>query len=699
MSGGPPTIEGMADLVEVGQGGFATVYRARNDRINRIVAIKVLRTSQLSDRDRLRFDRECHAMGALSWHPHVVAIHDTGATDDGRPYLVMEYLEHGSFADRIVAEGPMPWREAVSVGVHVAGALSAAHTAGTLHRDLKPENILVGPFGEAKLPDFGIAVVEGFGATTTAGSSALTLAHVAPEVLLGQRPDERSDIYALGSTVYTLIHGRPPFAKGELAMGALVMRVVNEPAPKLAGVPDQLADLLLRTMSKTPDERPSSAAAFGEALQAVERAEGVTPTVMRLTPGAGDSPTVPRRVDQRARPEASGPTIVTAPQDALDTADADAGATIAGASVPRPPTVPAPPAPASPATVTPERADPDAGGEPTSGADDDGARSPERRRRTGLLVASVVAALALGGVAVALLRPSGSSNDSSATPGSPVVATVEVGEGPGTVAATADDVWVSNFGDDTVTRIDPDDNSVVATIPVGGGPSGVALTDGAVWVAEARDGAVTRIDPSTDEVAATVETGSQPLGVAVGDGDIWAADFGDDTVTRIDGETDQVVATIAVGDGPTSIAATQDAIWVTNRTSKTVSRIDMTTNEVVASVDVGNDPGGISANETGVWVTNLEDDTVARIDPDTNVVVATIDAGNEPDAVAVTEELVWVANRRQKTITKIDPETNQTVATVDVPAIIAAIAATDEAVWVRPGAEREVYRVDPTLVP
>lgn len=300
-----PEIEGYSDLEQIARGGFGTVYRARQDRHNRVVALKVLAGEEFDERSRHRFERECHAMGALSWHPNVAALHDSGITPGGVPYLAMEYLEGGSFGDRL-RNGPLPWQEAVAVGVQIAGALDVAHAHGTLHRDLKPENLLVGPYGEAKLSDFGIAAVQGSKRTTT-GHASFTVAHVAPEVLRGRRPDERSDQYGLASTLHMLIAGIAPFAHpdddGDEAVATLILRVIESPTPRLDGVPPALADAVQRGLSKDPGARFGAVADFGRALQEVQRAAGVPITELRLAPGrasapegasAGDlSPTIP----------------------------------------------------------------------------------------------------------------------------------------------------------------------------------------------------------------------------------------------------------------------------------------------------------------------------------------------------------------------------------------------------------------------
>lgn len=283
-----PDVDGYSDLVEVAQGGFGVVYRCRQDRFGRVVALKVLTVRELDDRDRQRFERECLAMGGLSWHPNVVAVYDSGVTADGHPFLAMEFLGAGSLADLLRA-GPLSWQEAVSIGVQVAGALDVAHAAGTLHRDLKPENLLIGPYGEVKLGDFGIAAIEG-GTRTTTGHASFTVDHVAPELLRGERPDVRTDLHGLASTLHTLIAGAPPFASGRHEpIAAQMMRVLQEPAPRLAGVPEPLADLIVRALAKDPAQRPRSAEELGRQLQRLQIDSGIAVTDLRLAPrDAGD---------------------------------------------------------------------------------------------------------------------------------------------------------------------------------------------------------------------------------------------------------------------------------------------------------------------------------------------------------------------------------------------------------------------------
>jgi len=275
-AGGDPAIDGLSSFAVIGRGGFSTVYAARDDKFNRLVAVKVLH--DLDDQGRRWFDREQALMGELSDHPNIITPFRSGHTGDGSPYMVMELVAGGSLEDRLRRHGPLPWDEVVGYGIEVSDALEHAHQAGVLHRDLKPANILASRRG-AKLTDFGIAAIRS--ATSTASELALTLAHCPPEAFAHGRDerDERSDVYSLASTLLTLIAGRPPFDAAPTPDGAspadstpaYLLRIADQAVPRLGPdrAPAALDDLLATAMAKDPNQRPPSAAAFGAALRSV----------------------------------------------------------------------------------------------------------------------------------------------------------------------------------------------------------------------------------------------------------------------------------------------------------------------------------------------------------------------------------------------------------------------------------------------
>jgi serine/threonine protein kinase len=259
-------LPGFDQVTEIGRGGFAVVYRAREVELDRVVAVKLL-TGHLDETARNRFDRERRALAALSAHPNVVTIYRSGVAD-GRAYIVEEFAPEGSLDDRLARRGRVSWRDTADIGAKISDALAVAHDAGVLHRDVKPANILFSMYGEPMIADFGIARMAGTPATAS-GVVTATVVHAPPEVLDGKAPSAASDVYSLASTLYTCILGTPPFAReGDESIVPLITRVATEPPPDLraAGAPGDVAALLERGLAKQPEYRPT-AADFGHGLR------------------------------------------------------------------------------------------------------------------------------------------------------------------------------------------------------------------------------------------------------------------------------------------------------------------------------------------------------------------------------------------------------------------------------------------------
>ncbi|WP_108666332.1 serine/threonine-protein kinase [Euzebya rosea] len=277
-------IEDLADAVEVGAGGFGTVYKARQESLRRDVAVKMV-TSTVKDRKvRIRFEREIQAMGMLSGHPNIVTVYDSGFTSNGQPYILMDFMDQGSLADRLESDTTLPWADVLEIMVKVCGALETAHQAGILHRDIKPENVLVSAYGEPKLGDFGIARLKG-GPETGTSSLTASIEHVSPELLEAKAPGVPSDIYALGSTMYKLLVGRAAFLKPEdESIVPALTRIRDEPVPNLRerGVPDPVAAIVERSMAKDPEARFASAAEMGRALRTAQRQLGLSVTPLPI---------------------------------------------------------------------------------------------------------------------------------------------------------------------------------------------------------------------------------------------------------------------------------------------------------------------------------------------------------------------------------------------------------------------------------
>src|SRR5690348_5258890 len=212
----------------IGAGGMSTVYRATDETLQRTVAIKLMNREIATDSDQLeRFRREARAVAQLS-HPHIVGVIDYGE-DDGRPYIVFEYVEGETLKERIRRSGRLPITEAVAYAIEIARALGTAHARHIVHRDVKPQNVMIDEEGSAKVTDFGIARTLDEEGLTADGRVLGTTDYVSPEQALGRPVTGQSDLYSLGIVLYEMLTGEVPF-KGENQV-AVAMKHVREQIP------------------------------------------------------------------------------------------------------------------------------------------------------------------------------------------------------------------------------------------------------------------------------------------------------------------------------------------------------------------------------------------------------------------------------------------------------------------------------------
>src|SRR3981081_4163207 len=212
----------------IGTGGMSTVYRALDETLQRQVAIKLMNREITSDSDQLeRFRREARAVAQLS-HPHIVGVIDAGE-DEGRPYIVFEFVEGETLKDRIRRHGRLEIAEAVAYAIEIARALGAAHARHIVHRDVKPQNVLIDEEGSAKVTDFGIARTLDEEGLTADGRVLGTTDYVSPEQALGQPVTGQSDLYSPRIGLYQLLTGEVPF-KGETQV-SVAMKHVREELP------------------------------------------------------------------------------------------------------------------------------------------------------------------------------------------------------------------------------------------------------------------------------------------------------------------------------------------------------------------------------------------------------------------------------------------------------------------------------------
>lgn len=343
----PPALPGFTYVDVLGSGGFADVYLYEQHLPRRRVAVKVMLPDRMASGSAEQFTAEANVMALLSTHPAIVTIYQAGVSDDGRPYLVMEYCSRPNLQVRSRAAA-FSVAEALRVGVQVAAAVETAHRAGILHRDIKPANILVTEYNRPALTDFGIATT----AESEESSAGMSIPWSPPESF-SDVPGSgvATDVYALGATVYTLLAGRSPFEQpgGRNGGADLIQRIESQPVPRLerADAPPSLQAVLERAMAKRPGDRYDSAIAFARALQRVqiELAHSVTPIdilddapedaaeddvdgeltrvrgIVSIEPQTHPAAGPTRRRDRPDDTAATAPAVVPGPPVPTDTAD------------------------------------------------------------------------------------------------------------------------------------------------------------------------------------------------------------------------------------------------------------------------------------------------------------------------------------------------------------------------------------------
>src|SRR5713226_9210471 len=285
----------------IGRGGMATIYRGRDMRMDRVVAIKVLREVYSTDPKFVtRFQREAKAASSLQ-HPNIVQVFDYGQTD-GNYYIVMELVEGTDLRRYLRSRGMLDIDRAIIIAHDVALGLGAAHRRQIVHRDVKHQNILVGKGGSIKLTDFGIAsVYKDINAErlTTTGMTLGTVQYYAPEQAQGEIVSPAADVYALGIVMYEMLTGRPPF-DGETPVAVAMQHIQDQPTPPAQlnpNIPLALEEIILRCLEKVPEMRFRDGSQLARALEMLGDAK--LSESVPVTAGQAPTPTTSNHIPSR----------------------------------------------------------------------------------------------------------------------------------------------------------------------------------------------------------------------------------------------------------------------------------------------------------------------------------------------------------------------------------------------------------------
>ena len=597
------TLAGYRVIELAGRGGTGEVYRARDERLHRDVALKLLSPEYAADAAfRARLVRESQLAASLD-HPNVVPVYDAGEAD-GQVYIAMRFVDGTDLAAEL-RQGPMTTDRAIEVAAQVADALDAAHDQGLVHRDVKPSNVLVDARGHCYLTDFGLSRAVGDPVRAADATLAGTVGYVAPEQVRGDDVDGRADVYALTCMLFEMLTGELPFRRST-DVATLFAHLEEDPPSAVLLRPDLPAavdDVLARGLAKDPTDRQESCAALvDDARGALGLAEPIARRRRsRLLIAGLVTALVAATIVLLLRPWATEP--AASPTGSLVLIDPGSDAVAARTPIPGYPSAVV----SAPGGVW--MADFREGVlwryEPETGALQR-ISSPGEPRDLAVVgedvyVASDGPELFSGNVSrhdsrtgqresgLTLLACAVGSGDGVLwAAGCPFVQRLNTDGGPLREIATVL-VPYADPRSDTTTRVQFRE---------------LAVGDGSVWVlGDAVDRRLWRLDITTGETQAIVDLPFPPRSVAVGEGLVWITDPLDDAVVPLDPASNTVLAPVPVGRGAAGVAVSPGAVWVANAVDGTVSRIDPVSRRSVSTIDVGGVPHELSVDDRGVWVT------------------------------------------------------------------------------------------------
>ncbi len=268
-------------ISEIGTGGMARVYKAKDRYLQRIIAVKVLKDELREDDEFLkRFDTEAQAAASLT-HPNIVQIYDVGR-DNNRYYIVMEYVDGITLKEYIRQKGFLEWREAINITVQICSALSKAHSRNIIHRDIKPHNIIMTSEGVPKITDFGIARLASSETATMKIDTVGSVHYSSPEQVRGRYTDAQSDIYSIGVTIFEMVTGQVPF-DGETSVVVAMKHLQDEPpvpSSLRSGIPRSLDRIILKAMAKKKQDRYRTVTDLINDLENIRSRTGVSDEII-----------------------------------------------------------------------------------------------------------------------------------------------------------------------------------------------------------------------------------------------------------------------------------------------------------------------------------------------------------------------------------------------------------------------------------
>src|SRR5215207_2548205 len=673
-----------------GRGGMGVVYRATHLALNRTVALKLISPDLAEDPEfRARFKRESELAASLD-HPNVVPIYHAGE-DDGKLYVTMRFVEGTDLRELIALQQRVDPQVAARIISQVASALDAAHARGLVHRDVKPANVLIADQNghyHAYLTDFGLTKqLSSQSGLTKTGMMVGTVDYIAPEQLQGSTIDARADVYALGCVLYQALTGQVPYPRD--TEPAKMWAHMSEPTPSLLAVapnlPPELEDVMKRAMAKDPGDRYLSAGDFGRAAVAASEGELLSRSERSVATG-------------NAAP--AGATVVEAAP--VPTAGATAFSPAPGTAPGATATTPAPPATAPPAwggPTAPPGSPPGGYAPPSPPYGTPGAPPAAAKKKSRLplilgLAGGALAILVIG--LVALLAGSGGDDGTDAA-GTVAGKPIPTGREPYDVVSGEGAIWTANLGDESISKINPDDNTA-QTFKVGAQPVQLAVGDGTVWVWNTTSG-VTPVNAGTGAAATTIDTGSAIDGIAYGGGYVWATHKADGTVTRINAKTRKVEGEpIKVGKGPVNVTAGDRNVYVANSGEKSISVIDAATGKSFQGpIELDDTPGGVETSDGTLYVFAGEG-KVVPIDEQSLVAGQPF---NIPGGAAFTVGLgsAWVVYPTQNIIRRysLEDHSEQGKPIKGVGKGATEITTGEDAVWMSTGRTgNSVIRIDPS---